>query len=113
MEKSFNLNLSEAPFQRQFHYDLVEQIKNDKDSDNKIYGQCTEMASLLNTRRQYLSDNIYIIQLPNANHTITLISESNYSERQPIMWENEYSPKGQSLSIYGTANCPLKTHHNW
>ncbi len=40
---------------------------------------------------QHFSSNIYIIQLPNANHTITLISESNYSERQPIMWENEYS----------------------
>lgn len=93
--KNCNLNLSEAPFYPQFHSALAERIQNDRDDNNKIYGQCAEMASLaasiLKKYHQHFSGNIYIIQLPNANHTITLISESNYSERQPIMWENEYS----------------------
>ncbi|MDE1335815.1 hypothetical protein [Vibrio aestuarianus] len=93
--KSYNLNLSEAPFYPQFHSALAERIQNDRDDNNKIYGQCAEMASLaasiLKKCHQHFSGNIYIIQLPNANHTITLISESNYSERQPIIWENEYS----------------------
>lgn len=102
--KNCNLNLSEAPFYPQFHSALAERIENNRDSNNKIYGQCAEMASLsaniLKTRRQHFSGNIYIIQLPDKNHTIVLISESSYLPRQPIEWENEYAQRSIIVDLW-------------
>lgn len=92
--KDLGLSLSDAVNDRSFQRSLAEKVGNERDAQNKLFGQCAEMAYLSASKLEALArsteHNVYTFQQPDANHTLTLLSKRNYLPGEKINWKKEH-----------------------
>ena len=92
--KKIGLNLSEAVVSKEFQLSLAARVAEDRDKNNKMYGQCAEMAYFSVARLKWVSEssgfNVYTLQLPDVNHTIVLLSKLVHKSGNSILWKEEY-----------------------
>ena len=88
--REFDLSLSDAPFDRRF----VAMLAAETERAHGMPGQCAEMASLSAIHLQDLARDanhqVYTLQLPDCNHTITLLSPSVYRAKEWVDWNQEF-----------------------
>lgn len=89
--RQFDLTLSDAPFDRRFVIALAKEVE----ETHHMPGQCAEMASIAAVKLKDISAQtglfVYTLQLPDCNHTITLLSETPYRSNEWINWTKEFN----------------------
>jgi hypothetical protein len=104
--KRFDLTLSNAPFDPRFISALASEVENSPE----MAGQCGEMAVFSAVKissaaaRQGL--NVYTVQLPDTNHTLTIVSSIRYESRQPIDWKREFKARTLVVDLWQGALAP-------
>ncbi|WP_369311131.1 hypothetical protein [Providencia rettgeri] len=88
--RKFDLTLSDAPFDNRFVFELAARVR----ATHGQPGQCAEMASLSAVEICEIAPkygfSTYTIQLPDYNHTITLVSTNDYRSGDKVDWRNEF-----------------------
>lgn len=104
--KQFGLTLSDAPFDRRFVITLAREVE----ITPQMPGQCAEMASLAAVKLKDIAAqtglSVYTLQLPDCNHTITLLSESTYRSKEWVNWAAEFSKKSTIVDLWQGALSP-------
>lgn len=99
--RTLGMSLSEASANKEFQLSLGAKVAEDRDENNKIYGQCAEMAYFAASRLKDVAGkanyNVYTLQMPDVNHTILLVSKRNYSSGSNVLWKKEY--KSESIIV--------------
>ncbi|TWC46129.1 hypothetical protein FBY04_13331 [Pseudomonas sp. SJZ080] len=89
--RQFDLTLSDAPFDRRFVIELAKEVE----KTHQMPGQCAEMASITAVKLKDIAAQtglfVYTLQLPDYNHTITLLSETPYRSNEWINWAKEFN----------------------
>lgn len=95
--RQFDLTLSDAPFDHRFVFDLAMAVKN----AHRMPGQCAEMACLSAVELRDIATKaelfVYTIQMPDYNHTITLLSANRYIKAEKVDWTKEF--KSESIVV--------------
>ncbi|AZE56904.1 hypothetical protein C4K03_4766 [Pseudomonas synxantha] len=89
--RQFDLTLSDAPFDRRFVIALAKEVE----EIHQMPGQCAEMASIAAVKLKDIAAQtglfVYTLQLPDCNHTITLLSETSYKRSEWVDWAKEFN----------------------
>lgn len=98
--RQFDLTLSDAPFDRRFVIALAKEVEN----THQMPGQCAEMASIAAVKLKDIAAqtglSVYTLQLPDCNHTITLLSETSYRSSEWINWTKEFSSNSIIVDLW-------------
>ncbi|MFQ6249366.1 hypothetical protein ACLMPM_24490 [Yersinia enterocolitica] len=104
--RRFGLSLSDAPFDIRFVVVLAKEVE----ETPQMPGQCAEMASIAAVK---LKDtvaktglSVYTLQLPDCNHTITLVSEESYVGGQWVNWAKEFRSNSIIVDLWQGALSP-------
>ncbi|AZN36262.1 hypothetical protein [Iodobacter ciconiae] len=117
LAKLYGLSLSEASSDNRFIIDLARKVL----GTEGMPGQCAEMASISALKLKNIAAAaglfVYTCQLPDCNHTITLLSNTLYKPYEKINWARESSSivvdlwqgalsqdKGDALVSYAAQN---------
>lgn len=102
--KELGLSLSDAVNDRTFQLSLAEKVGTERDEQNKLFGQCAEMAyfssSKLEAVAQSTEHNVYTFQQPDANHTLTLLSKQSYKPGEKINWKIEHAQNSLVVDLW-------------
>lgn len=111
--RSFGLGLAEAVFNKNFQLALAEKVASERDKNNKIFGQCAEMAYLAASRINNVADrssyHIYSVQLSTQDHTLVLLSKLNYRSGDNVVWTEEYKSKAIVVDLWSGVLIPTKS----
>lgn len=110
--KKIGLSLSEAVVSKDFQLGLAARVAEDRDKNNKMYGQCAEMAYFSAARLKGLAEsssfNVYTLQLPDVNHTIVLLSKLRYKSGSAVLWKEEYEKGSVVVDLWQGVLSPGK-----
>ena len=101
LRKEFGLDNYGAVRSEAFQTKLGKQVGVDRDAHGKLYGQCAELAA-------YAADKVkgvakeqgyrtYLVQIPESNHTVVLLSKNNYRAGEKVDWGREF--KSDSITV--------------
>ncbi|EKN4037902.1 hypothetical protein NUF46_004231 [Yersinia enterocolitica] len=104
--KRFGLSLSDAPFDRRFVVVLAKEVE----ETPQMPGQCAEMASIAAVKLKDIAAktglSVYTLQLPDCNHTITLVSEASYMGGEWVNWAKEFRSNSIIVDLWQGALSP-------
>ncbi|MBE8603368.1 dermonecrotic toxin domain-containing protein [Pseudomonas cyclaminis] len=101
LRKEFGLDNYGAVRSEVFQTKLARQVGTDRDANGKLYGQCAELAAYAAEKVKGVAKEqgyrTYMVQIPETNHTVVLLSKNSYRAGERVDWGREF--KSDSITV--------------